>query len=81
MLILSIRTAVDSEQQRNLGALDVARRIGQQAADDGAVLALEIDFFGRRKIELVEQSIVLMRQSAEFAVFKHVNFVRRVVAA
>ena len=64
VLILAVRPAVDPQQHRDLRAGDVADRLGQQAVDLGAVLALEADLLGRAELQLREQRVVLMRELA-----------------
>src|SRR5207248_11530097 len=52
--VLSVRTAVNAQQQRNLGPRDITHRLSEQAMDVGAVFAFETDLFCSGNIELGE---------------------------
>jgi len=60
MLILTVRSTVDAQQQRDFRSFRVTNRISQQAMYVGAVFALEIHFFSLRNLKLVHQGLVLM---------------------
>ena len=73
MHVLSVRTAVDAQQQRNLGARRVARRLGQEAMHLRAVSALEADLFGSRDLQPGEQRVVLTCELAQRAALHGIN--------
>src|SRR5216684_2495068 len=65
MLVLAVGSAVNAQQQRNLGAFHVTEWISQQAMNVGAVFALESNFLALRNLKFGHQRIVLMSKRLE----------------
>src|SRR6266700_4307676 len=81
MRVLSVRTAVNAQQQRNLRPFHITDGICQQAMDFGSVFTLESDFFGLREVEFIHQRVVLMSDLSQRLSFERENFSRLSVAA
>ena len=76
MLILSVGSAVNAQQERNLGSFHVTDRISQQAVNFRSIFTLEIDVFGLTKLKLIHQRIILMSKLAKLLTFHRINFRR-----
>ena len=81
MRVLSVRAAVNAQQQRNLRPFQITNRVCQQAMNFGSVFTLETDFFGLRKVEFIHQRVVLMSDLSQRPAFECTNFIRLSVAA
>ena len=62
--VLSVRAAVNAQQQRHFRALRVSQRISQQSVNICAVGSFVFDVFGLREIEFGKKFVILMRQLA-----------------
>ena len=76
VLVLPVGTAVDEQNHRHRRSRLEVRRLGQQAVHFGAVLALELDVFGRHQVQLGHQRIVVRGQLAQRAVLKRIDLAR-----
>ena len=66
MLVLTVRTAVNAQQERDLRAFHITDRISEQAVNFRSVFALEIDCFRLAQFQLGEKGVVLMRELIKF---------------
>ena len=80
MLVLSVRPAVNTKQERHFRPFHVSDRIGQQAVDLSTVGARKSDILGRRQVKLDKELVVLVRKLTEFAVLERIDLVRFRVA-
>src|SRR5262245_1824537 len=81
MRVLTIRSAVNAQQQWNLRTGDVADGLCQQIVYFRSVLALEADFFCFAYVQLRHEFIILMRDLTQPAIVENVNFVVLFVSA
>ena len=72
MLVLSIWTTMNSQQQWNPRAFYVSHRIGEQTVNLRAIFTLKTDLFRGSEIELSQQSVVLLRELAQRISFPNV---------
>src|SRR5256885_10325083 len=79
--ILSIGTAMNSQQQRYLRALYIPDRLHEKAMNLSPVLALEADILRLRPFDFRHHGVVLMREAPQTATVHRINFVVLSVSA
>ena len=76
MLVLAVGAAVDQEQHRISAALHVGRRLHDDAMGFGAVLALRSEILGGRQLQLRDERVVLMGQTAQRRILERIRLAR-----